>query len=85
MCSLTLVSSAWAIILLNMVLQTKYEAMQEIVPSVPGTQKELLIRIKNLPQVTSTENEKKKEAHYIEGWVQRKNQKNKAKIHFMFF
>ena len=33
--SLTLVSPASAMMPLNMVLQTKYEAMQEIVPSVP--------------------------------------------------
>jgi hypothetical protein len=36
---LTLILPARAMMLLNMVLQTKYEAMQEIVPSVPEEKK----------------------------------------------
>ena len=39
MYTLTFVSPERAMILLNMELQTKYEAMQEIVPSVPETVK----------------------------------------------
>ena len=67
MCILTLASPAMAIILLNMVLQTKYEAMQEIVPSVPETEKEMLIRNKHLLPIHIHAECKKEETHYIEG------------------
>lgn len=42
---LTLVSPARAMMLLNIVLQTKYEATQEIVPSVPEKKKKSLTTV----------------------------------------
>lgn len=54
--SLTFISPAIAMILLNTLLQTKYEAKQERVPSVPETAEgKCLIREKDCCQLT-TEN-----------------------------
>ena len=79
---LTLVSPAMAIILLNMVLQTKYEAMQEIVPSVPETEKEMLIRNKHLPPFHILAEREKEETHYIEVLrLKRRNPKKKVQAH----
>lgn len=80
-CILTLVSPAMAIILLNMVLQTKYEAMQEIVPSVPDTEKEILIRNDLFPP-SSIHAESVRKKHKKYKCQKKEPKKKKVQAHF---